>query len=53
VHTPRFVEELARVVPGHKGHLDPDTFYSPRSWEVALAAAGAAVDSATSQLRGE
>src|SRR5207245_4412080 len=53
VHDPRFIAELARGVPGHLGHLDPDTYYSPRSWEAALAAAGVAVHATLAALAHE
>ncbi len=52
VHTPRHVSELARVVPGQSGYLDPDTFFSTGTWDAALAAAGTAVDLATGALDG-
>jgi acetoin utilization deacetylase AcuC-like enzyme len=38
VHDPAYLDELA--LPGER-HLDPDTFISARSWEAAVAAAGA------------
>jgi acetoin utilization deacetylase AcuC-like enzyme len=47
------VAALGERVPGQSGHLDPDTFYSPRSWDAALAAAGAAIDATCAALTGE
>ncbi len=44
VHTPSYISDLAREVPGRSGYLDNDTFFSPGSWPAALAAAGAAID---------
>ncbi len=52
VHTPRHVSELARLVPGRSGYLDPDTFYSEGSWDAALAGAGTALDLAVGALDG-
>jgi len=49
-------EHLARVAEAARRapiHLDPDTFCSPRSAEVARLAAGAAVDLARAVVRGE
>jgi acetoin utilization deacetylase AcuC-like enzyme len=42
VHAPAYIEQLARSIPGHTGWLDPDTYYSPRTWDAARAAAGSA-----------
>ena len=52
VHTPAYVAELSRVMPGASGMLDEDTFFSPGSWEAVLAAAGAAVRSGAGLGRG-
>jgi acetoin utilization deacetylase AcuC-like enzyme len=43
VHTPEYLE-LIRQTRGRSTRLDPDTYTSPESQEVALLAAGAAVD---------
>ncbi len=43
VHRPEYIEEVARVARGGGGYLDPDTYVSPESFDVALAAAGGAV----------
>jgi acetoin utilization deacetylase AcuC-like enzyme len=44
VHTPAYLDALEARVAGQAGWLDADTFYSPRSWEIALLAAGATVE---------
>ena len=43
VHAPSYVREVERLSSGGGGYLDPDTPVSPRSYEVALLAAGAAI----------
>jgi len=45
IHTPRYLAELAST-RGRAAMLDPDTFTSPASYEVALLAVGATVDAA-------
>jgi acetoin utilization deacetylase AcuC-like enzyme len=52
VHTPSYITDLAREVPGRSGYLDEDTFFSPGSWEAALAAAAGAVDLARAVVDG-
>jgi len=52
VHTPAFVADMARSVPGKRGWLDADTYFSPDSWDAALAAAGAGIDLAAAVLDG-
>jgi acetoin utilization deacetylase AcuC-like enzyme len=52
VHTPSYLSELEREVPGRTGYLDADTFFSPGSWDAVLAAAGAAVDVALASVDG-
>lgn len=42
VHAPAYVEALAQT-SGRSGHLDADTFYSPRSFDAARRASGAAL----------
>ena len=53
VHGGAYLSELERVVPGNQGWLDPDTYYSPATWEAARAAAGSASELATRVLAGE
>ena len=50
VHTPEYVDRIAETSgkPGTK--LDPDTYTSPESYEIALLAAGAAVQAAEHAL---
>ena len=45
VHTTAYVDHVASTA-GRAAMLDPDTFTSPESYEIALLAAGAAVDAA-------
>jgi len=42
VHAPRFIEKLA-ALRGHQGYLDPDTYVSPESADIARLAAGSLV----------
>ena len=53
VHHAGYLDDLIRVVPGRTGLLDADTYYSPGTWEAALAAAGSAADLALRVLDGE
>ncbi len=53
-HSAVYLDELeALVARDASGFLDPDTFYSPGSWEAALLAAGAAVELAGRVASGE
>jgi acetoin utilization deacetylase AcuC-like enzyme len=53
VHGGGHLEELARKVSGETGWLDPDTYYSPGSWDAARAAAGSTTELANRVLSGE
>ncbi len=53
VHGAAYLSQLERIVPGRQGWLDPDTYYSPGTWDAALAAAGSASELATRVLSGE
>jgi acetoin utilization deacetylase AcuC-like enzyme len=53
VHGAAYLSQLERIVPGKQGWLDPDTYYSPGTWDAALAAAGSASELATRVLAGE
>ncbi len=53
VHAPAYLEALAKALPGHTGWLDPDTYFSPKSWDAARAAAGSSCELATKILAGE
>jgi acetoin utilization deacetylase AcuC-like enzyme len=53
IHTAGYLDDLARLVPGRSGWLDPDTYYSPGTWDAARAAAGSACALAERVLHGE
>jgi acetoin utilization deacetylase AcuC-like enzyme len=53
VHGASYLSSLERTVPGNTGWLDADTYYSPRTWDAALAAAGSACELATRVMSGE
>src|SRR5688572_13684823 len=53
VHHGGFLDDLTRTVPGQSGWLDPDTYFSPATWDAALAAAGGTSELATRVLSGE
>jgi len=53
IHSGAYLTELERVVPGKSGWLDPDTYFSPQTWNAARAAAGSACELATRVLSGE
>jgi len=53
VHGAAYLSQLERLVPGKQGWLDPDTYYSPGTWDAARAAAGSASELATRVLSGE
>lgn len=44
VHSGGYIDDLVSMVPGRAGWLDPDTYFSPATWNAALAAAGAVID---------
>ncbi len=52
VHTGRYLDELASKVPGQTGWLDADTYFSPGTWDAALAAAGTTSQLVTDVLAG-
>ena len=51
-HTPEYAERLARI-GGSAGHLDADTFYSPRSFDACRRATGAALSLTDALLNDE
>ncbi len=53
VHSAQHLGELIRAVPGKSGWIDPDTYFSPGTWDSALAAAGGLTELATRTLHGE
>jgi acetoin utilization deacetylase AcuC-like enzyme len=52
VHAPAYLDELVKVVPGHTGWLDADTYFSPKTWDAARAAAGSVSQLATDVIDG-
>ncbi len=52
VHTPEYIASLGAFAGQGGGRLDEDTVVCPRSYEVALIAAGAAVDAVEQVVRG-
>jgi len=53
VHTPEYLAELERTVPGKTGWLETDTYFSPDTWRAALSAAAAAIDTTAAVLNGD
>jgi len=53
VHTPAHIERVQHVAEGGGGHLDPDTYVGPRSFEAALMAAGGLVRLVEAVIAGE
>ena len=53
VHGGAFLSELEKLVPGKSGWIDPDTYFSPGTWDAARAAAGSAIELAKQVLAGE
>lgn len=53
VHAGGYLDELTRAVPGKSGWLDADTYFSPGTWDAALAAAGSVCELTTRVLAGE
>ena len=52
VHAPSYLDDLALVVPGNQGWLDADTYFSPHTWDAALAAAGSTAQLTLDVLHG-
>ena len=52
VHGTAYLEELLKVVPGKSGWLDPDTYFSPGTWDAARTAAGSVCQLAMDVLHG-
>jgi acetoin utilization deacetylase AcuC-like enzyme len=53
VHTRQHLEAIAATVGRAPLHLDPDTYVSPLSFEIALLAAGGCIELASRVARGE
>jgi acetoin utilization deacetylase AcuC-like enzyme len=52
VHAPAYLDELAKRIPGKTGWIDPDTYFSPGSWDAARVAAGSVCQLALDALSG-
>ena len=53
VHTPSHIDRVQKVAEAGGGHLDPDTYVAPRSYEAALMAAGGLLAAVEAVLAGE
>lgn len=53
VHTPAHIERVRRVAQAGGGHLDPDTYVAPRSFDAALMAAGGVVQAVEAAIAGD
>src|SRR5262245_25015903 len=53
VHGGAYLTDLERIVPGKSGWLDPDTYYSPATWDAARMAAGSSCELALRLMKGE
>src|SRR4030042_779393 len=53
IHTQEYVEQIKETAGRARVHLDPDTSTSPRSYEVALLAAGGLLEAAGRVMAGE
>ncbi|MBP6634003.1 MAG: histone deacetylase [Kofleriaceae bacterium] len=53
VHGASYLDELTRTVPGKSGWIDPDTYFSPETWDAALGAAGGVAELATQIMAGQ
>jgi acetoin utilization deacetylase AcuC-like enzyme len=52
VHTPRYVELLAKLADGGGGHIDGDTYVNPDSYHAALLSAGGVINVTRTVLEG-
>jgi len=52
VHSPTYLAEVAKTLPGSSGWLDPDTYYSEGTWEAARKAAGGVTELALRMVGG-
>jgi acetoin utilization deacetylase AcuC-like enzyme len=53
VHDARYLQDLERTIPGKSGWIDPDTYFSPGTWDAARAAAGSTSELAQRVMKGE
>jgi len=52
VHSIDYLNKLKKMLPGGRGHLDLDTFFSPGTWEAALLAAGGTAELVSQIMEG-
>jgi acetoin utilization deacetylase AcuC-like enzyme len=53
VHAAGYVQDLERAIAGKSGWIDPDTYFSPGTWDAARAAAGSTAELALRVMKGE
>jgi acetoin utilization deacetylase AcuC-like enzyme len=53
VHGGAYLSQLEKTIPGNTGWIDADTYYSPQTWDAALAAAGSTAELALRVMKGE
>ncbi len=53
VHSPDYIDMVRQMAERGGGHLDPDTYVSPRSYQAALLAVGGLVQAVEAVLDGE
>ncbi|MGE0399016.1 MAG: histone deacetylase [Kofleriaceae bacterium] len=53
VHAGSYLSDLEKAVPGKSGWLDGDTYFSPGTWDAALAAAGTTAQLAIEVMSGK
>jgi acetoin utilization deacetylase AcuC-like enzyme len=53
VHSREYIAEVNEFAANHPGYIEADTVISPRSYEVAMRAAGTGCDAVTRVLKGE
>lgn len=53
VHTPTHIQAVKTIAQAGGGHLDPDTYVAPRSFDAALMAAGGLIRAVEAVIAGE
>ncbi len=53
VHSPRHIDRVRQMAEKGGGHMDPDTYVSPQSFEAALMAAGGLIRAVEAVLAGQ
>ncbi len=53
VHTPQHIERIRQLADQGGGHMDPDTYVSPGSYDAAAMAAGGLIEAVDHLLEGE